>query len=177
MADEPMVGLKGPQAPSGNAPPLSTLIVRTVLVVLTNLVPLNGVVRLGWNAVSLVLMFILEGVVVLFTDFIKRLFDQSGKDTKVVFVMECAFILFYGFFASMRKLDVTAVLRGAAGSPDRQVRAKPGGGPGCAGDPQDFGGGFRGVGGEDSRCVGPTRPSRNTTWRQMNSFTGMNPGI
>ena len=31
------------------------------------------------------------------------------------------------------------------------VRAEPNGGPGCAGDPQDFGGGFRGVGGEDSR--------------------------
>lgn len=101
MADKPMVGRKGPQAPSGNAPPLSTLIARTVLVVLTNLVPLNGVVRLGWNAVSLVLMYILEGVAVLFTDFIKRLFDQSGKDTKVVFVMECAFILFFGFFASL----------------------------------------------------------------------------
>jgi hypothetical protein len=101
MADSPKAGRNGPKAPSGNAPPLSTLIGRTVFVVLTNLVSLNGVVRLGWNAVPLVLMFILEGVAVLFTDFIKRLFDKGGKDTKVLFVIECAFILFYGFFASI----------------------------------------------------------------------------
>jgi hypothetical protein len=99
VADNPMVGCIGPKAPSGNAPLLSTLIGRSVLVVLTNLVSLNGVARLGWNAVPLVLMFILEGVAVLFTDFIKRLFDTGGKDTKVFFVIECVFILFYGFFA------------------------------------------------------------------------------
>jgi len=99
MGDNPMAGRNGPKAPSGNAPPLSTLIGRSVFVVLTNLVTLNGVVRLGWNAVPLVLMFILEGVAVLFTDSIKRLFDKGGKDTRVVFVIECAFILFYGFFA------------------------------------------------------------------------------
>jgi len=99
MGDNPMAGRNGPKAPSGNAPPLSTLIGRSVFVVLTNLVTLNGVVRLGWNAVPLVLMFILEGVAVLFTDSIKRIFDKDGKDTKVVFVIECAFILFYGFFA------------------------------------------------------------------------------
>ena len=101
MADNPMAGRNGPKAPSGGNPPLFTLIGRTVFVVLTNLVFLNGVARLGWNAVPLVLMFILEGVAVLFTDFIKRLFDKGGKDTKLVLVIECAFILFYGFFASI----------------------------------------------------------------------------
>jgi hypothetical protein len=44
-------------------------------------------------------MFILEGVAVLFTDSIERLFDKGGKETKVFFVIECVFILFYGFFA------------------------------------------------------------------------------
>ncbi|MBI4765445.1 MAG: hypothetical protein HY787_12710 [Deltaproteobacteria bacterium] len=66
---------------------------------MTNLVTLNGVTRLGWNAVPLVLMFILEGVTVLFMDFIKHLFDRGGKDTRNVFVIECGFILLYGFFA------------------------------------------------------------------------------
>ena len=51
MAANPMAGRNGPKAPSGNAPPLSTLIGRSIFVVLTNLVALNGVVRLGWNAV------------------------------------------------------------------------------------------------------------------------------
>ena len=99
MGDNPMAGRNRPKAPSGNDPPLSTLIARSVFVVLTNLITLNGVARLGWNAVPLVLMFILEGVAVLFTDSIKRLFDKGGKDTKSFFVFECVFILFYGFFA------------------------------------------------------------------------------
>jgi hypothetical protein len=70
-------------------------------VVLTNLVVLDGVVRLGWNAVPLVLMFILEGGVVLVTDFVKYLFDQDKNKTRTIFVIECGFILFYGFFASL----------------------------------------------------------------------------
>jgi len=78
------------------------LIGRFIFVVLTNLVALNGVVRLGWNAVPLVLMFVLEGVAVLFTDSIKYFLDKDGKNTKVVFVLECLFILFYRFFASIR---------------------------------------------------------------------------
>ena len=98
-ADNPMADRNRPKPPGGNAPPLSTLIGRSVFVVLTNLVSLNGVVRLGWNAVPLVLMFILEGVAVLFTDSIKRLFDKGRKETKVFFVIEGVFILFYGFFA------------------------------------------------------------------------------
>ncbi len=99
MADNPITDRIRPKPPGGNAPPLSTLIGRSVFVVLTNLVSLNGVVRLGWNAVPLVLMFILEGVAVLFTDSIKRLFDKGGKETKGFFVIECVFILFYSFFA------------------------------------------------------------------------------
>jgi hypothetical protein len=99
MADNLIAGRTGPKAPGRGAPSLYTLIGRTFSIALTNLVTLNGVTRLGWNAVPLVLMFILEGVTVLFSDFIKRLFDKGGKDTKGVFVIECVFILFYGFFA------------------------------------------------------------------------------
>ncbi len=101
MAGNPMAGRNGPKASSGNAPPLSTLIGRSILVVLTNLVSLNGVVRLGWNAHPLVLLFILEAVAVLFSDFIKHRFDKGGKATKGLFPLECAFILFFGFFAAI----------------------------------------------------------------------------
>ncbi len=101
MADKPTAGHSGRKDLSRRVPPLYTLISRTVFVVLTNMVTLNGVARLGWNAVPLVLMFIMEGVMVLFTDFIKHLFDKGRKDTKVGFVFECVFILFYGFFASL----------------------------------------------------------------------------
>lgn len=101
MADNPMAGRRGPKAPGGDAPPLSTMIGRSVFLVLTNLIFLNGVARHGWNAVPLVLMFILEGLAVLFTDSIKLLFDKGGKNTQGVFVIECVFILFFGFFASI----------------------------------------------------------------------------
>lgn len=87
--------------PTGSAQPLYTLFLRTLAIVLTNLISMNGVVRLGWNAVPLVLMFILEGLVVLVTDFIKLLFSQDRKGTKFVFNFECLFIIFYGFFASI----------------------------------------------------------------------------
>lgn len=99
MADNLIAGRNGTKAPDRGVPSLYTLIGRTASIVLTNLVTLNGVTRLGWNAVPLVLMFILEGLIVLFIDFIKRLFDQGGQDTRTVFVIECAFILFYSFFA------------------------------------------------------------------------------
>ena len=100
-ADNPGFARKGPEAAKGNAPPRSSLIIRSVFVVLTNLIVLDGVIRLGWNAVPLVLMFILEGVVVLVTDFSKYLFEKDGGKTRSIFVIECGFILFYGFFASL----------------------------------------------------------------------------
>ncbi|MBI5582723.1 MAG: hypothetical protein HY892_02770 [Deltaproteobacteria bacterium] len=91
----------GLQAPKGNVPPRSSLIIRSVFVVLTNMVVLDGVIRLGWNAVPLVLMFILEGVAVLVTDFVKYFFDKDKPKIRTIFVIECGFILFYGFFASL----------------------------------------------------------------------------
>ncbi len=99
MADNPMSGHTGPKDSHRDAPSLFTSISRSISIILTNLVTLNGVTRLGWNAVPLVLMFILEGVIVLFMDFIKRLFNKGGKDTKDIFPIECGFILLYGFFA------------------------------------------------------------------------------
>ena len=100
-ADNPGLARNGPKGPKGNPPPRSSLILRSFFVVLTNLVVLDGVIRLGWNAVPLVLMFILEGAVVLVTDFIKYLFEKDNKKTRSIFVIECGFILFYGLFASL----------------------------------------------------------------------------
>jgi hypothetical protein len=87
------------KAPNGDIPPLSNLIGRSVSVALTNAVPLYGVLRLGWNAFALVLMFILEGVMVLVTDSVKRLFDKGDKKTRGILFFEFVFILFFGFFA------------------------------------------------------------------------------
>lgn len=85
----------------GSAPPLFTLILQTLFIVLTNLITIYGVVRLGWNAVPLVLMFILEGIIVLVTDFVKLFFSLNVNRIKTVFLVECLFILFYGFFAAI----------------------------------------------------------------------------
>lgn len=97
----PKADNRGAMAPNQDAPPLYTLVGRTFFVVVSNLVTLNGVVRLGWNAVPLVLMFILEGIIVVAMDYIKNLFDKGGKHTKGILPIELAFILFYGFFASL----------------------------------------------------------------------------
>ena len=101
MVDMPKADNRGPMAPNQDAPPLYTLVGRTFFVVMSNLVTLNGVVRLGWNAVPLVMMFILEGLIVVAKDYIKNFFDKSSKHIKGVLPIELAFILFYGFFASL----------------------------------------------------------------------------
>jgi hypothetical protein len=70
------------------------------MVMLTNAVPLYGVLKLGWNAFILVLMFILEGVVVLFADTVKVVFGKlQTRNTKIVLFFEFMFIFFFGFFA------------------------------------------------------------------------------
>jgi len=78
---------------------VSSMIGRTVTVMLTNAIPLIGVVRLGWNASALVLLFVSEGVIVLLSDFIKRGSGRiAGKQRPALF-FEFVFILFFGFFA------------------------------------------------------------------------------
>jgi hypothetical protein len=85
---------------SENIPsPVAMQVTRSISVLLTNAIPLYGVLKLGWNAFALVLLFILEGITVLFTDSIKRLFDKGNTKTKGVLFFEFVFILFFGFFA------------------------------------------------------------------------------
>jgi hypothetical protein len=59
------------------------------------------VIRLGWHASALVFLFVLEGVVVYFSDFIKYHFGRSVKTKHIILVFECVFIFFFGFFAML----------------------------------------------------------------------------
>jgi len=78
-----------------------TLIAKTVAVALTNAIPLFGVLRMEWNASSLVLMFVLEGVVVLVFDFVKRGTGRISKKHRLALFFETVFIFFFGFFAAI----------------------------------------------------------------------------
>jgi hypothetical protein len=92
----------GSEDPSGpEASSLSALIGRTISVLLTNAIPLFGVVRLGWNASALVLLFVMEGVVVLLSDIVKSRTGRISAKQRPVLFFECAFIFFFGFFAAI----------------------------------------------------------------------------
>ncbi len=82
------------------SPPLSipALLYRSFMVIMTNLIPLYGVLRLGWSSFLVILLFIIEGVVVLIMDLIKRPYVTSKERGKVLF-FEIVFIIFFGFFA------------------------------------------------------------------------------
>jgi hypothetical protein len=77
------------------------LIGQTLVVLLSNAVPVYGVLRLGWDSTALVLLFVLEGVIVLFTDFIRVRTGRCRVDAKRVLFFEAVFILFFGFFAML----------------------------------------------------------------------------
>ena len=90
-----------PNLPSVDTTPLSTLIGRTVTIILTNAIPLFGVIRLGWNTAALVFLFVLEGIVVYFSDVIKYHFGRVVGTKHIILVFECIFIFFFGFFAML----------------------------------------------------------------------------
>ena len=74
------------------------LLSKSVTVLLTNAVPLFGVYHYGWSSFTLILLFISEGIIVFFTDLIKKPFIRSKEQNKVLF-FEFVFIFFFGFFA------------------------------------------------------------------------------
>ncbi len=76
----------------------SALLYKSFMVMMTNLIPLYGVLRLGWSSFLVILLFIIEGVVVLIMDLIKRPYVTSKERGKVLF-FEVLFISFFGFFA------------------------------------------------------------------------------
>jgi hypothetical protein len=90
-----------PHPPSPDIPPLSTLIGRTLTVILTNMIPLYGVIRLGWNTTALVFLFVLEGIVVYISDFIKFHSGRPVGSKHIILVFEFVFIFFFGFFAML----------------------------------------------------------------------------
>ena len=90
-----------PNIPHMDVPPLPTLIGRTVTVILTNAIPLYGVIRLGWNTSALVFLFVLEGIVVYFSDFIKYHIGRVVGTKHIILVFEFVFIFFFGFFAML----------------------------------------------------------------------------
>ncbi|HNW60868.1 MAG TPA: DUF6498-containing protein [bacterium] len=77
---------------------IAVLLYRSCMVLLTNLIPLYGVWRLGWNSFILILLFIIEGAIVFIMDLIKRPWVKVKEKKKVLF-FEFIFITFFGFFA------------------------------------------------------------------------------
>jgi len=74
------------------------LLYRSCMVLLTNLIPLYGVWRLGWSSFILILLFIIEGAIVFIMDLVKRRWVTTKEKGKVLF-FEFVFITFFGFFA------------------------------------------------------------------------------
>ena len=74
------------------------LLYRSCMVLLTNLIPLYGVWRLGWSSFILILLFIIEWAIVFIMDLVKRRWVTTKEKGKVLF-FEFVFITFFGFFA------------------------------------------------------------------------------
>jgi hypothetical protein len=77
------------------------LVIQSVIVLLSNAIPLYGVLALGWNSFALVLLFVLEGFIILGTDVVKRFFIKPTQKKRGILFFECVFIFFFGFFALM----------------------------------------------------------------------------
>lgn len=85
----------------------ASLIRMLLIVVLSNAVPVVGVVFLGWSAFHLVILLVTEAIVVLFLDFIKRGMKDAAKridknlriQAGKILLFETVFILFFGMFA------------------------------------------------------------------------------
>ena len=76
---------------------------QSVMIIITNMIPLYNVWYHGWSSFNLILLFIAEGAIVVLMDSIKRFFmrkdGQDGQEGSLVF--EVVFLSFFGFFAIM----------------------------------------------------------------------------
>ncbi len=96
-----------PSSETGPDRTRASLIRMLLIVVLSNAVPVVGVVFLGWSAFHLVILLVAEAVIVLCLDFIKRGLKESAKRVEKnlriqagnVLLFETVFILFFGMFA------------------------------------------------------------------------------
>jgi len=77
---------------------IGALLSRSVNVIFTNLMPVYGIVRYGWDGFIVILLFIAEAIVVFFTDVIKYILQPKKKSRGILF-FEFVFIFFFGFFA------------------------------------------------------------------------------
>jgi hypothetical protein len=91
--------MRHPNPRMNTEPSAATLIGRTVTVILTNAIPLYGVVCLGWNSVALIFLFVFEGIVVYFSDVLKYGSGRVRGTKPIILVFEAVFIFFFGFFA------------------------------------------------------------------------------
>ncbi len=73
-------------------------VMATVMIIITNMIPLYNVWYHGWSCFNLILLFIVEGAVVVLMDAIKRFFMPEDKRGGVL-PFEVVFITFFGFFA------------------------------------------------------------------------------
>ncbi len=72
---------------------------RSVAVLAANGVTLYGVLALGWDKSAMVLLFILEGLIVLAGDAVRRAVAKLRKEQGQAFFFEAVFMLFFGAFA------------------------------------------------------------------------------
>ena len=72
---------------------------RSVAVVAANGVTLYGVLALGWNKSAMVLLFVIEGLIVLAADAVRREVTRLRKEQVRAFFFEVVFMLFFGAFA------------------------------------------------------------------------------
>lgn len=76
------------------------LLFQSLFVILTNLIPFYGVMRLGWDSFALIVLFIAEGMVVFLTDLLKSAWVvKRYSEKKTILTFELVFICFFGFFA------------------------------------------------------------------------------
>ncbi len=52
-------------------PTISAFIFRSLSIILSNIVPIYGVIHLGWDSAGLIILFVLEAILVLLSDTIK----------------------------------------------------------------------------------------------------------
>ncbi|MDA8083014.1 MAG: DUF6498-containing protein [Nitrospiraceae bacterium] len=71
---------------------------QSLMIMITNMIPLYNVWYRGWNSFRLILLFIAEGAIVVLMDSLKSFFIPKDMQ-KGVLVFEFVFLFFFGFFA------------------------------------------------------------------------------
>jgi hypothetical protein len=72
---------------------------RSIAVAAANGVTLYGVLALGWDKSAMVLLFIVEGLIVLVADAVRKAMAKLRREQAQAFFFEAVFMLFFGAFA------------------------------------------------------------------------------